>query len=312
MRIVFFGTPQFAVPSLEALLERHELVLAVTQPDRPAGRGLAVRASAVADRAEAAQVPVIKPTRAREPELLEQVVAARADVIVVAAYGQILPLPLLGAAAHGALNVHASLLPRWRGASPISAAILSGDAETGVSIMQMDEGLDTGPVLLQAATLIGEQEDAEELGGRLSRLGAAALLEALAAVESGRAVATPQPTEGVTYAGLVKKSHGLLDWTLPAEHLGRALRAFRPWPGVRLPLAGEAVQVVAGHPLPQWWAGRGSDTVVAGEVVEVAAEGIVVMTATTPFLVQRVKPAGKREMAAVDFARGHRELAARK
>jgi len=312
LRAVFFGTPQFAVPTLEALLGRHQLVLAVTQPDRPAGRGLEVRASAVAVAAEAAGVTVLKPQRAKSPELLEQVAAARADVTVVAAYGQILPASLLRAAEHGAINVHASLLPRWRGASPITAAILAGDAETGVSIMQMDEGLDTGPVILQRATPIADTEDAVGLGTRLAEMGAAALLEALDDVQAGRGVASPQPADGATYAGLVQKSDGLLDWGVPAEGLERALRAYRPWPGVRLPLAGEVVQVLAGHSLPQWWTGTPGQPVSAGEVVEVTRDGIVVMTSTTPFLLQRVKPAGKREMPAVDFARGHRELAGQK
>lgn len=311
MRAVFFGTPAFAVPVLEALLSRHEVPLVVTQPDRPAGRGMDLRESAVAARAAAAAVPVIKPGRARDPEVAAQVDAAKPDVVVVAAYGQILPRQLLDVAPHGAINVHASLLPRWRGASPVTAAILAGDPDTGVSIMQMDEGLDTGPVILERATPIGEREDAEGLSSRLAQLGAEGLLEALEAVEAGRAVATAQPEEGATYARLVKKTDGDLEWTLRAQEIERALRAYRPWPGVRLPMGrDERVQVTAGGPVPGWWVNEGHEDLPPGSVAEVTPEGIVVMTSSTPFLVQRVKPAGKREMSAVEYARGRRDLVA--
>ncbi|MFN2463411.1 MAG: methionyl-tRNA formyltransferase [Candidatus Dormibacteria bacterium] len=309
MRVVFFGTPQFAVPTLESLLRRHEVCLVVSQPDRPAGRGLETRPSAVAGHALAAGLEVARPERAREADLLSRVSAATPDVVVVAAYGQILPRPLLDAAPGGAINVHASLLPRWRGASPITAAILAGDEETGVSIMRMDEGLDTGPVLLRRALRIDPRDDAETLSERLAALGAEALLEALEAVDAGTAQATAQPERGVTYAGLVKKSDGHLEWTREAGDIERAVRAYRPWPGVRLPLAGEPVQVVEGAPVPAWWVDRGGDR-SPGAIVDVNTEGIVVMTSSTPFLVRRVKPAGKRDMAATEYARGRRDLVA--
>jgi methionyl-tRNA formyltransferase len=308
VRVAFFGSPGFAVPTLEALLARHEVPLVVTQPDRPAGRGLDVRPSAVGAAAAAAGVPVLKPQRAREAEVVARVDAARPDVVVVAAYGQLLPPALLEVAPQGALNVHASLLPRWRGASPITAAILAGDPDTGVSIMRMDEGLDTGPVLLARRTAIADREDAEALSGRLAILGAGALLEALDAVSAGAATPTPQPGDGVTYAPLVKKRDGELEWSLRALEIERALRAYRPWPGVRLPLAGEAVQVVEGGPVPDWWVDERHGDRPPGTVVDVTPEGIVVMTSSTPFLVQRVKPAGRREMSASEFARGRREL----
>jgi methionyl-tRNA formyltransferase len=309
LRAVFFGTPAFAVPSLEALLSGHDVALAVSQPDRPAGRGLATKPSAVAARAADAGVPVLKPQRARDPEVVAAVRAARPDVVVVAAYGQILPPPLLEVAPQGAINVHASLLPRWRGASPISAAILAGDAQTGVSIMRMDAGLDTGPVLLQRAIPILEREDAESLSARLAGLGAEALLEALADLAAGRSRPRAQPEDGVTYARLVRKSDGDLEWTLRAQEIERALRAYRPWPGVRLPLAGgERIQVVSGGPVPEWWVDGGRRDAAPGTMVEVIPEGIVVNTSSTPFLVQQVKPAGKREMSAVEYARGRRDL----
>lgn len=308
MNLVFFGTPQFSVPILEALLTHHEVTLVVSQPDRPAGRGLELRPSAVAVRAAAAGVPVLKPNRARDSEVLYRVGQAHPDVVVVAAYGQILPGSLLEVAPHGAINVHASLLPRWRGASPITAAILAGDRESGVSIMQMDVGLDTGPVILQRATPLNDREDAETLATRLSGIGAEALLEALREVAGGTATRRPQSSEGVTYAGLVKKSDGRLEWTVPALEIERALRAYRPWPGVSLPLGGEQVQVVDGGPVPGWWVSPERAERPPGSVVDLTAEGIVVLTASTPFLVQRVKPAGKREMSAVEYARGRRDL----
>jgi methionyl-tRNA formyltransferase len=312
MRAVFFGTPGFALPSLEALLSGHEVPLVVSRPDRPAGRGMDIRESAVATRAAAAGVQVIKPGRARDPELVAQVDAAKPDVVVVAAYGQILPKALLEVAPHGAVNVHASLLPRWRGASPVTAAILAGDLDTGVSIMQMDEGLDTGPIILQRATPIGEREDAEGLSARLARIGAEALLEALEDIAAGRAERIPQPQDGSTYARLVKKTDGDLAWTLRSQEIERALRAYRPWPGVRLPLGGDArVQVVEGGPVPDWWINEGREELPPGSVAEVTPEGIVVMTSSTPFLVRRLKPAGKREMSAVEYARGRRDLQVR-
>lgn len=312
MRAVFFGTPGFAVPSLDALLSGHEVPLVVSRPDRPAGRGMNIRESAVAARAAAAGVPVIKPGRARDPEVVAQVGAAKPDIVVVAAYGQILPKALLEGAPNGAVNVHASLLPRWRGASPVTAAILAGDPDTGVSIMQMEEGLDSGPVILQRATPIGEREDAEGLSARLAQIGAEALLEALEEVAAGRAERTPQPQDGSTYARLVQKADGDLEWTLRSEQIERALRAYRPWPGVRLPLGGDArVQVVEGGPVPDWWVVEGHAELPPGSVVEVTPEGIVVMTSSTPFLVQRVKLAGKREMSAVEYARGRRDLRVR-
>ena len=310
MRVVFFGTPRFAVPSLEALLSRHEVPLVVSQPDRPAGRGLELRPSAVALRGEAAGISVLKPERARDAEVAAAVDAATPDVVVVAAYGQILPRALLEVAPQGAINVHASLLPRWRGASPITAAILAGDPETGISIMRMDEGLDTGPVLLQRSMRIEDREDVEALTARLAHLGAEALLEGLDGVAAGTARARSQPADGVTYAGLVKKSDGRLEWTLPAHEIERALRAYRPWPGVRLPLGGEQVQVLEGGPVPAWWVDPQRGARPPGSVVDVTPEGIVVVTSSTPFLIQRLKPDGKREMSSIEYARGRRDLLA--
>jgi len=305
MRAVFLGTPEFAVPSLRAVLQRHDVPLAVTQPDRRAGRGLGLRRSAVGEVAAAAGVPLLQPERVREPAVLEAVRAAEPDILVVAAYGQILPPALLEAAPHGALNVHASLLPRWRGASPVTAAILAGDDETGVSIMRMDPGLDTGPVALRRGVPIAPEDTTGSLTERLAEVGAEALVEVLEAVQSGRNAFQPQPPEGVTHAPRVRKSDGDLDWDRPAAELERALRAYDPWPGVRLPVAGVVVRVLRGGPLPTWTMPRRP----AGVVVESGPAGITVMAADGPFLVAEVQPPGKRAMAASAWVRGRRDLA---
>jgi methionyl-tRNA formyltransferase len=308
MRVVFFGTPDFAVPTLLALLAEHDVALVVTQPDRRAGRGMGMRPSAVAERAAAAGVPMIQPERARDPEVADRIRRERAEIIVVAAYGQILPPAVLDAARHGAVNVHASLLPRWRGASPVAAAILAGDETTGVSIMRMDAGLDTGPVLLQRSTQIAAEDTTGSLTPRLAELGADALLETLELVAAGRAEAVPQPAEGVTHAARVRKSDGDLEWSRPAGLIERALRAYNPWPGVRLPIGGDRVRVLGGRVMPAWVAGDGA-SVTPGTVLESSPQGLLVATGDSPFLVTDVQPPGKRPMAAADWARGHRRLA---
>jgi methionyl-tRNA formyltransferase len=243
----------------------------------------------------------------RHPEVIERVRQARPDALVVAAFGQILPVDLLEVPPHGGLNVHASLLPRWRGASPIAAAILAGDTETGVSIMRMDAGLDTGPVLLQRHTAIRPDETTGELTERLGRLGAEALLEALARIEGGDAVFTPQTQEGVSVAPLVRKQDGDLDWSRSAAEIERAVRAFDPWPGVRVALGGEPVRLLRAQALPAWATGNGSGA-LPGDVIEVDREGIVVMAGDGPLRVEMVQAPGKRAMAAAEYARGRRDI----
>ncbi|HEV3232309.1 MAG TPA: methionyl-tRNA formyltransferase [Candidatus Dormibacteraeota bacterium] len=309
MRVVFMGTPEFAVPSLRALLARHEVALVVSQPDRPAGRGMALRRSPVAALADAAGVPVLTPARVREPEAQARVRGAGAEALVVAAYGQILPTTLLDAAPLGGINVHASLLPRWRGASPIAAAILAGDRRTGVSIMRMEAGLDTGPVLLRREVEIAPSDTTGSLTARLAEVGAAALLDGLDRLAAGLGAFIPQPGAGVTHAGLVRKADGDWEWDRPAAELERAMRAYDPWPGLRLPLGSERVRVVAGRPLPAWSVeveGR-----APGDVLEVGREGIAVMALDQPFLLTELRPPGRRGMAAADYARGRRDLVVR-
>lgn len=306
MRLVFFGTPGFAAPSLAALLDAHDVALVVTQPDRPAGRGLELQPSPVAVLADSRGAPVAKPASVRDGELAGRVAAIGAEALVVAAYGRILPLELLQAAPLGGINVHASLLPRWRGASPVAAALLAGDERTGVSIMRMEEGLDTGPVYLRREVVARPSDTTGTLTAELAEVGARALLEALPLISAG-AAPTPQRGEP-TYAGLVRKSDGDLGWDHPAEHLERAIRAYDPWPGVRVRIGEEQVRLLQGRPLPAWTMDAAAGS-VPGSVLAVERDGITVMAADRPFLVQRLQPPGKRPMAAVDYARGRRAVA---
>ncbi len=310
MRVVFMGTPEFAVPPLRALLDHHDVALVVSQPDRPAGRGMSLRRSPAAELAESAGVDLELPASIRGPEMLERIRAARPDLLVVAAYGRIVPGPMLEAARLGAINVHASLLPRWRGASPIAGAILAGDEETGVSIMRMDEGLDTGPVLLQRPAPIEPTATTGELTQLLALLGAGALLEGLESVAAGTAVFAPQDQLGgePTVAPLVQKSDGDLEWSLPATQIERAIRAYDPWPGVRLRLDGGRVRVRKARLMPPWTAGSGG---APGQVLEVGPAGVTVQTGEGPLLLEVVQAPGKRAMPAAEYARGRRGLVGR-
>jgi methionyl-tRNA formyltransferase len=232
LRLAFMGTPTFAVPSLEALLAAgHEVACVYTQPPRPAGRGYALRPSPVHGAAEAHGLLVRTPRTLRTPDAAAALAALGLDAAVVVAYGLILPPPVLAAPRLGSINVHASLLPRWRGAAPIQRAILSGDRETGISIMAMDEGLDTGPVLLQAVVPITDRTTAEALHDRLAALGASLLVAALDGLAAGTLHPVPQPAEGVTYAAKLGREDGRINWAAGASAIARQVRALAPWPG---------------------------------------------------------------------------------
>lgn len=269
----------------------------MTQPDRPLGRGLRTTASAVKRRAYDHRLAVFQPPNLRSDDALEPVRAARADALVVAAYGMILPRAFLEAAPLGALNIHASLLPRWRGAAPIQRAILAGDRETGISIMQMDEGLDTGPVLAQRALALSAEEDAGTLHDRLAVLGAQMVVQALQDLERGLAQARPQPAEGATYAAKISREDTVLDWTRPAEELERAVRAFRPSPG--------ATTNLDGVPLKVWRARVAAGQAPAGSV---ATEGdaLLVGCGAGRLRIDEVQRAGGKRMGAAEFLRGTR------
>ena len=297
LRIAFAGTPDFALPALDALAKSgHRLVGVWTQPDRPAGRGQALKPSPVKRRALELSLPVHQPASFKGGVAQRVLADVKPDLMVVVAYGLILPDAVLAIPPQGCLNIHASLLPRWRGAAPIQRAILAGDAETGVCIMRMEAGLDTGPVLLERRTTIGEGDSAKSLHDRLARLGAEALREAL----DGLAELAPHKQDETiaTYAAKLSKEEARLDWTRPAAELARAVRAFNPWP---------VAHCLHEHmPLRIWRAAalEGSAGVAPGTVVAAGAEGVDVATGAGLLRMLELQPAGGRNMTASEFARG--------
>jgi methionyl-tRNA formyltransferase len=306
LRVVFAGTPEFARVALEAIAAAgHDVVLVMSQPDRPAGRGMKLQASPVKQCAVANNWPVAQPRSLRldgkypdeASAARDTLLAARPDVMVVAAYGLILPQWVLDLPVHGCLNIHASLLPRWRGAAPIHRAIEAGDARTGITIMQMDAGLDTGDMLLREAVDIGDDNTAR-LHDRLAELGARMIVEALADI--GALVRTPQPAEGVTYASKVEKHEALIDWAQPADAIVRRIRAFDPFPGANSPLDGETIKLWAAHAVPSPMASAAPGTILAvsdaGVAVAAAGDSVVAVT-------ELQRPGGKR-LAVADFLRG--------
>jgi len=303
-RIVFMGTPDFAVPSLQAVARDHQVVGVVTQPDRPAGRGRRLVASPVKEAAEGLGLEVFQPPSLRRPEAVERLVAWRPDLVVVAAFGQILRPEVLAIPPHGCLNVHASLLPHYRGAAPIPAAILAGDERTGVTIMRMDEGLDTGPVLAQAGWPIGPEDTTGSLTADLARLGAARLVEVLPGWLAGRIAPRPQDDSQATYCRTLQKEDGLLDWALTAAYLERQVRACLPWPGAYTTWAGQRLKVLRARPLP----GRpGPGGAEPGRVVDLAP-GTGVVTGGGVLELLEVQLAGKSAMDVHAFAHGRRDF----
>lgn len=294
MRVIFMGTPDFSVPVLEALHARHEIVAVYCQPPRPAGRGKQERPSPVQARAEALGVPVHHPASLKTPQAQAAFSAHDADVAVVVAYGLILPQEVLDAPRHGCLNIHASLLPRWRGAAPIQRAIMAGDSETGVCIMQMEAGLDTGPVLLREATPIAADDTAASLHDRLSSMGARLIVQALESLPS--LVAQPQPEQGISYAAKIDKAEARIDWTRPAAEVARQIRGLSPFPGAwcegpegRLKLL--QAQVVAGNG-------------AAGQVLAAPPGGLVVACGAGAIEISLAQREGKRPMASEALLRG--------
>lgn len=300
MRIVFMGTPQFAVPSLRSLAAAFHVVGVVTRPDRPAGRGRSLRPPPVRVAAEELGLPFLQPARVSRPESLNALLAWDPEVIIVAAFGEILSREVLDLPPLGCLNVHASLLPRWRGASPIQSALLHGDVETGVTLMLMEQGLDSGPIVAQSGTSIGRGETAGEVEARLAQLGADLLLKVLPLYASGEVVPRPQPDTGVTSAPRLHKDSGRLDFALPAEQLERQVRAFEPWPTSFFEWQAKRIVVRAARAV------TGSGLAV-GRVV--AYDGRpAVSTGEGRLVLERVQAAGGRPMSGVEFLRGARNL----
>ncbi len=291
MRIVFMGTPEFSVPVLRALAAAgHDIACVYCQPPRPAGRGKKDRPSPVQAAASELGLPVRHPISLKDAGAQAEFAALNADVAVVVAYGLILPQAVLDAPAKGCLNIHASLLPRWRGAAPIHRAIMAGDAETGICIMQMEAGLDTGPVLLRQATPIGAEETTSDLHDRLSGMGADLIVQALARLETLRP--DPQPDTGVTYAAKIDKAETRIDWTQPAEQVARLIRGMSPFPGAWCALGDERLKLLRAQAV----AGQGAPGTILRDLVVACGEGAVDIT--------QVQRQGKRPMAAAEFLRG--------
>jgi len=294
MRIAFMGTPDFSVPAFAALLAAgHEIACVYTQPPRPAGRGQKERKSPVQLRAEAQGIEVRTPVSLKDPDAQAAFAALDLDAAVVVAYGLILPAPVLDAPKRGCINIHASLLPRWRGAAPIHRAVLAGDAETGVTIMQMDEGLDTGPELLREAVAIGPAMTTGELHDTLSELGGRLIVEALAGLEAGTIAPVPQIEDGATYARKIERGEERLDWAQDAETVLRHVRGFAPWPGAWFEQDGERIKVLTA----ELAAGDGQPGVVLDDALCVACgEGAVRLL--------RVQRAGRGALEAGEYLRG--------
>jgi methionyl-tRNA formyltransferase len=294
LRLVFMGTPDFSVPILHSLIEAgHRMAAVYSQPPRPAGRGQQLRPSPVAAEAERRGIPVRTPKSLKGAQEQAEFAALNADAAIVAAYGLILPRPVLAAPRFGCINVHASLLPRWRGAAPIQRAIEAGDAESGVTIMQMDEGLDTGAMLLKGRVAIGPETTGGELHDLLSELGARLAVTALAELEKGNLRPVPQPEEGVTYAAKLNKEEGRIDWRLSARVLDRKLRALTPWPGMWFEYRGERFKLASATPVR----GHGAPGTLLDDYLTVACgEGALRLD-----VIQR---AGKAPLAASEFLRG--------
>jgi methionyl-tRNA formyltransferase len=300
MRLVFCGTADFAVPTLRALADAHDVLAVVTQPDRSGSRGRPAPRP-VGEAASQLGLRVLRPERIRAADSVTEIMSLDPDALVVAAYGQIIPSALLDGPRHGGVNVHGSVLPRWRGAAPVAAAILAGDARTGVSIMHMDAGLDTGPVYATSVTTIAPDETAPSLTDRLATMGAALLIEVLAELEAGTVAAVAQDESHATTAPRLRREDGLVDWgSITAVDLDRRLRALQPWPGVTAPLGGQPVRLLEGAPAVSGAAAT------AGDVIALVGEAADVTTASGTFRVARVQPPGGRAMTAAAYLRGRR------
>jgi methionyl-tRNA formyltransferase len=305
-RIVFAGTPEFSVAALDALHSAgHRVVAVYTQPDRPAGRGRTLSASPVKRRAMELGLPVEQPATLRSPESMAGFLAHDPELMVVVAYGLILPQSILDVPRLGCLNIHASLLPRWRGAAPIQRAILAGDTSTGVTIMKMDAGLDTGPMLLVKSVGIGASESAGSLHDRLAALGAEAIVSAIDSWTAGRIVPVVQPPDGATYAAKIRKEEAVIDWSRAAGEIARQVRAFNPWPVAETRWQGQQLRIWEAEP----W--NDGPSAMPGVVVEAANGRLAVATGSGSLAVHRLQLAGRNATSAAEFLNAHPLLGAR-
>ena len=297
IRIVFMGSPDFALTTLRILAQNYQVVGVVTQPDRASGRGRELKAPPVKTLAQELNIPVIQPQKLREPEAMQQLQDWQPDLVIVAAFGQILRKDVLELPQFGCINVHASLLPRWRGAAPINAAVLAGDEETGVTIMKMDVGLDTGPMLSKRSIRIKPDDTAGSLFEALSTLGAELLIETLPAYLDGSITPQPQPEEGATYAPMLKKEDGLLDFTQPVVELERRVRAMSPWPGAWFQWNGAPLKVHKAH-MGEGKAEAGQRVIEQNQPGVGAGGGVLIL--------DEVQPPGRKSMSGKAFLSGAR------
>jgi methionyl-tRNA formyltransferase len=305
MKLVYMGTPQFAVEPLRALAAAgHEIVGVVTRMDKPAGRGKVLAPPPVKIAAEAMRRPLFQPRRVRDPEFIATLRTLGAEAIVVAAYGQILPKEILSLPKFGCINIHASLLPLYRGAAPINWAIMHGDAETGITIMQMDEGMDTGAIFMRETLPIGPKDTAGSLAEKLSQLGSRLITNVLPLIAAGRIVARAQDDSKATIAPLLKKKDGLIDWMREAVEIHNRVRGLSPWPGAYTYLEGKMIKIVESEVMP----GKREPGILSEEAKDTLAVG----TGSGLLRIVRIQPEGRTSMPASDFLRGHRGLAGKK
>jgi methionyl-tRNA formyltransferase len=304
LKLGFAGTPDFAVPALDRLAARHRICAVFTQPDRPAGRGQALKCSPVKRRALDLGLTVHQPQSFKSPEALELLRAADLKALVVVAYGLILPVTALGIPTWGCINIHASLLPRWRGAAPIQRALLAGDSMTGVTIMRMEAGLDTGPMLNSRTTAIGPTDTAQNLHDRLAEMGAELICESLDDFSDGRIREVAQPAEGVTYAAKIDKAEAPIQWQQSAELIHRQIRAFNPWPMAETRFKGEQLRIWDAEPMEA--PALSGAALPPGTVLSATQEGIDVVCGTGVLRVLRLQLAGRKPLAAAEFLRGQR------
>jgi len=303
LRIIFMGTPELSCASLDALArdERFFVAAVVTQPDKPKGRDLKLQPSLVKSLALKLNVPVLQPMRARDEQFIAELHALKPDLIVVVAYGHILPQTILDLPKFGCLNVHTSLLPKFRGAGPIQWAIANGEAETGVTVMKMDAGLDTGPIVSQRRTTISSEDDSATLHDRLAQIGAELLAQTIPDFVAGKIQPQPQPVEGVSHAPKIKKEDGHIDWNLPAKTIWNRLRAFTPWPGAFTFLAGEQKP----HLLKIWKMEVVKQSGRTGEILSADKNSIVVACGQDALRILELQREGGKRMGAAEFLAGH-------